>query len=156
MSDKDLFSLESILEAALKIETYAKDFKNADDFFRAQKEFDACLMNFIVIAEMIDRLSADIKNDYTTIDWIKVKGFRNFIAHDYFGIDAEEVWQIISNDLPKFVKAVKKILKWVVRTRFPWLYNGQLSNNKTYKIAPPVNFICHFLLLLLYFLLLSY
>src|SRR3989344_7948293 len=111
MSDKDLFSLESILEAALKIETYAKDFKNADDFFRAQKEFDACLMNFIVIAEMIDRLSADIKNDYTTIDWIKVKGSRNFIAHDYFGIDAEEVWQIISNDLPKFVKAVKKILK---------------------------------------------
>ena len=28
-------------------------------------------------------------------------GFRNLVAHDYFGIDAEEVWQIIENKIPK-------------------------------------------------------
>ena len=33
------------------------------------------------------------------IDWLKVKGFRNIVAHNYFGIDAEEVWQIISGSL---------------------------------------------------------
>lgn len=110
MSDKDLFSLKSIIEAADKIQRYSKDFNSADQFFEAQKEFDACLMNFIIIAEMIDRLSNDIKNKLNNIEWVKIKDFRNIIAHDYFGIDAEEVWQIIKKDLPDFVREVDKIL----------------------------------------------
>ena len=42
--------------------------------------------------------------------WSKVKDFRNIIAHNYFGIDAEEVWQIIKNDLPKLKDDINKIL----------------------------------------------
>ncbi len=67
-------------------------------------------MNFIVIAESIDRLSNGIKNKYNNIEWVKIKDFRNVIAHDYFGIDAEEVWQIINDDLPGFTEEIKKIL----------------------------------------------
>jgi uncharacterized protein with HEPN domain len=110
MSDKDIFNLKSILEATEKIENFSAGFKNSDEFYEAQKEFDACLMNFVVIGEMIERLSEDFKNKYKHIDWIRVKGFRNIIAHDYFGIDAEEVWQIIKDKLPEFVEEVKKIL----------------------------------------------
>jgi uncharacterized protein with HEPN domain len=29
----------------------------------------------------------------------KIKDFRNIIAHDYFGIDADEIWDIIQNKL---------------------------------------------------------
>lgn len=44
-------------------------------------------------------------------DWAKIKTFRNIIAHNYFGVDAEEVWQIIQLQLPEFKKQVSKILK---------------------------------------------
>jgi uncharacterized protein with HEPN domain len=44
---------------------------------------------------------AMIRETHDQIDWFKMKGFRNIIAHNYFGIDAEEVWQIIQNKLPK-------------------------------------------------------
>ena len=40
-----------------------------------------------------------MKKQYPKVEWHKIKGFRNMIAHDYLGIDAEEVWQIISDDI---------------------------------------------------------
>ncbi len=58
------------------------------------------MMNFVVIGEMINKLSDEFKNTHPEIEWIKIKGFRNVVAHDYFGIDAEEVWQIIIYKIP--------------------------------------------------------
>jgi uncharacterized protein with HEPN domain len=40
----------------------------------------------------------------------KDKGFRNIVAHDYFGVDAEEVWQIIKNNLPELEASISQIL----------------------------------------------
>ena len=49
-------------------------------------------MNFIVIGEMADKLSDDFKlKTQENVDWLKIKSFRNIIAHNYFGVDAEEV-----------------------------------------------------------------
>ena len=48
---------------------------------------------------MCDRISGELKKQYPKVEWHKIKGFRNMIAHDYLGIDAEEVWQIISDDI---------------------------------------------------------
>ena len=53
-----------------------------------------------VIGEMVDKISDEFKKSHSNIEWIKIKGFRNIVAHDYFGIDAEEVWQIIKNKIP--------------------------------------------------------
>ncbi len=44
------------------------------------------------------------------IEWIKIKGFRNIVAHDYFGIDAEEVWQIIRNKIPALKNDCQQLL----------------------------------------------
>jgi len=35
---------------------------------------------------------------------------RNIAAHDYFGIDAEEVWQIIQNNLPALKKFIQTLI----------------------------------------------
>ena len=59
------------------------------------------MMNFVIIGEMVDKLSQEFKNNHPEIEWLKIKGFRNIVAHDYFGIDAEEVWQIIRDKIPE-------------------------------------------------------
>jgi len=68
------------------------------------------MMNFIVIGEMVDRISKVFKDANPQIEWNRIKGFRNLVAHDYFDIDAEEVWQIISNDLPILKVKIEKIM----------------------------------------------
>ena len=80
---------------------YTKNLSNADEFFNDKKTFDASMMNFAVIGEMTDKLSDEFKENNSHIEWGKIKAFRNIVAHDYLGIDAEEVWQIIKEKLPK-------------------------------------------------------
>ncbi len=110
MFNKNRLNLLAILESTDKILEYSKGYKNADDFYRNKRDFDAVMMNFIIIGEMVTRLSEDFLERNTNIDWFKIRGFRNIVAHNYFGIDAEEVWQIIKNHIPKLKKEIQKIL----------------------------------------------
>ena len=100
-----------MLDAIEKIKQFSAPFATADDFYENVQAFDASMMNFIVIAEMVEKLSDELKNDSeTAIDWHKIKGFRNILAHNYFGVDAEEVWQIIKNGLPRLANKLKIII----------------------------------------------
>ena len=99
-----------MLEAIAKIEEFTKGISNADEFYSNQLVFDACLMNFIVIGEMTLRIDESLKNGRQEIEWYNIKGFRNIIAHDYLGIDVEEVWQIIEHRLPKLKAQLKEII----------------------------------------------
>jgi uncharacterized protein with HEPN domain len=110
MLTKDQHCLESIIEAIDRIIVYTTEIKSADDFNNDNKAFDATMMNFVVIGEMVDKISEDLKINHPEIDWIKIKGFRNIIAHDYFGIDAEEVWQIIKNKIPALKSDINHLL----------------------------------------------
>ena len=108
---KDYYCLLNMLDSIEKIKQYCLLHKSADDFYNDIKSFDASMMNFIVIGEMVDKISDDLKNvTNSEIDWFKIKGFRNILAHNYFGIDAEEVWQIIQNNLPELEIQLKKII----------------------------------------------
>lgn len=110
MHDKDVFCLETILEAIDRIKEYTSKFTSADEFNNDYRDFDATMMNFVIIGEMVEKLSEEFKRKNNSIEWIKIKGFRNIVAHDYFGIDAEEVWQIIKNKIPALRKDIKKLL----------------------------------------------
>ena len=109
MSTKDLDCLANILESIEKIELYTIKFKNADELYEDSKSFDAVLMNFIIIGEMVLKLSDEFKSKNSSIEWWKIKGLRNIVAHDYFGVDAEEIWQINKTKLPELKNFILNI-----------------------------------------------
>lgn len=99
ISHKDFSCLMNMLDSTKKIQAYSQKHKNADEFYEDSLAFEASMMNFIIIGEMAEKLSDEFRDNFSSqIDWYKIKGFRNIIAHNYFGIDAEEVWQIIKNN----------------------------------------------------------
>ena len=108
---RDYYCLLNMLDAIDKIKQYSSAFTSVDVFFHATQAFDASLMNFIVIGEMVEKLSDELKAaSRSEIDWIKIKSFRNILAHNYFGVDAEEVWQIIHTSLPQLEAQLKRIV----------------------------------------------
>jgi len=64
------------------------------------------MMNFVIIGEMVVRLSEEFIEKYSYIDWHKIRGFRNIVAHNHFGTDAEEVWDIKSNHTCQRLKTI--------------------------------------------------
>jgi len=112
VAHKDTACLLNILDSIGKIIKYTQTYNDADALYEDSKSFDAVLMNFMVIGEMADRLSIEFRDSTENqIDWLKIRGLRNIIAHNYFGIDAEEIWQIIHDSLVKLAAKIEKILR---------------------------------------------
>ena len=109
MSEDEL-SLYTIIESIDTILLYSRTSQNADDFYHDRKSFDGCMIHFINIGEMIDRLSPAFRTDHQDTPWQEIKNFRNLVAHNYFGIDAEEIWDIIENHLPVLKTNIQSLL----------------------------------------------
>ncbi|PKL77815.1 MAG: hypothetical protein CVV25_13590 [Ignavibacteriae bacterium HGW-Ignavibacteriae-4] len=105
----DKLLLEDILEASSKILDYTVNM-NLDSFFNDEKTKDAVARNFEIIGEASNRISESVKKKNQDIDWIRLRGFRNRIVHDYFGVDFTIVWSIIENNLEELNDKVKQIL----------------------------------------------
>ena len=57
------------------------------------------------MGEASARLPDDFKELYPQIEWRIIKDFRNFIIHDYFGINHQIVWDTIQFKLPDLLSA---------------------------------------------------
>ena len=102
--------LQAIIEAIDKVLKYSSEFDDAEKFYHDQKSFDACMMQFVVLAEMISKLTSEFKEDHSDIAWQKIKDFRNIIAHNYFGIDPDEIWDIIKNKIMPLKAQITSLL----------------------------------------------
>jgi len=96
---------EDILEAAQKIQRYVFGL-SFEEFAIDEKTVDAVARNFEIIGEAASRLPEDFRQRNPNIDWVRIRGFRNRVVHDYFGIDLAIVWNIIENFLLIFVLAL--------------------------------------------------
>ena len=100
--------VEDIIDSCQKILTYTSGL-NFDQFINDSKTVDAVIRNFEIIGESANRLPEEFKEKYKDIDWHRIRGFRNRIIHDYFGIDYSIVWQIKETFLPEMIAKLRNI-----------------------------------------------
>jgi uncharacterized protein with HEPN domain len=101
--------LEDILNSINRILEYTHDFSFVE-FKKDYKTVDAVIRNFEIIGEASKNLPETIKEKYSEIPWIEMYVLRNRISHEYFGIDYEIIWDIISNYLPENQIQIEKII----------------------------------------------
>ena len=97
-----------ILDSAHKILDYTAG-QSFEDFKSDSKTLDAVIRNFEIIDEAAIRLPEAFKNRFPEIDWHRIRGFRNRIVHDYFGIDYSIVWTIKETFLPLMIAQLKPL-----------------------------------------------
>ena len=109
MRDYRLY-LDDILEASKRIEKYIKGFT----LRRLKKDslvIDGVVRNLEIIGEAAKKIPTNIREKYPDIEWKKIAGLRDVLAHEYFGLDLEVVWDIIENKLPILRKKIALVLK---------------------------------------------
>lgn len=110
MSRRDIeLLLLDMKESAEKILKYTKEM-SFDDFLADEKTIDAVVRNFEIIGEASIRVDDDFKFDNPQIEWRRLRGFRNRIVHEYFGIDYEIVWSIIVADIEELIFQLSELL----------------------------------------------
>jgi uncharacterized protein with HEPN domain len=110
MSRRDIeLLLLDMKESAEKILKYTKEM-SFDDFLADEKTIDAVVRNFEIIGEASIRVDDDFKLDNPQIEWRRLRGFRNRIVHEYFGIDYEIIWSIIITDIEELIFQLSELL----------------------------------------------
>lgn len=105
------------MEALQRIPIRFKSIKNPQDFLKDEAErehLDSICMILLAVGEAFHRLdkktNGKILSNYPNIPWRDVIGVRNIIAHGYFDIDAEQVFNICKEDIPELIKTVKRMI----------------------------------------------
>ena len=110
MSDRQpKLLLEDILDSAQKIISYTSNL-SFEEFIADSKTIDAVTRNFEIIGEATNRLPDEIKETKSSIDWSKMRGLRNRIVHNYFGIDHKIIWAIKEEYLNELIVQITELI----------------------------------------------
>lgn len=105
----DIDRLTHILDNTKVIQIFVKGLSK-QDFLNDLKTKYACAKALQDIGEAAARISDKMRIEYNNIDWRSIVGVRNIITHEYFGIDYQVVWNIITDDIPVLEDQIKEIL----------------------------------------------
>ena len=102
--------LSDILEAIRRIKVYTAGM-TYQAFLEDTKTQDAVLRNLEIIGEATKNLSRELRKRHPQVPWKAMAGVRDRLIHDYFGVNLDIVWQIVSAELPEVASQVESILK---------------------------------------------
>jgi uncharacterized protein with HEPN domain len=108
---RDTGYLFAILKMCDDIESYKVEYSSIEATLRKRSGINAVLMNLSQIGEYAGRVSDKTKKKYDTVDWKRIKGLRNIIVHDYFGVDVEKLHSILTTDIPVLMRALIDIIR---------------------------------------------
>jgi len=101
--------LDDILDATRKITVYTGSLSKAA-FLEDEKTLDAVVRNLEVIGEAVKKLPENLRAKHSAVEWKKIAGLRDILIHEYFGLDAEIVWDIVQNKVPALDREVRTML----------------------------------------------
>ena len=81
-----------------------------EQFFANELARDAALWNLLVLGEAAKQVPEHIRLEHSAIEWRKISGFRDVLAHGYFGLDEDIIWDVIENKIPPLRQAVDQAL----------------------------------------------
>ncbi len=88
-----------IRTAIAEILAYTKD-ANLKEFKTNSMLRFATVKQIEIIGEAAKHISQETITRYPDIPWEQISGLRNILVHEYFGIDAALIWQIVQTDIP--------------------------------------------------------
>ena len=100
--------LEDVSLSIEKIERYINSL-TMDNFKVDDKTVDAVVRNLEIIGEAVRQIPSAFKEKHSNVPWNQIAGLRNRIVHDYFGLDIEMIWHIVTFDLPELKSKIGKI-----------------------------------------------
>ena len=98
---------QAATDACVFVEGLAKE-----DFLEDKRTQQAVIMSLIIIGEAVTKLMdsyAEFAQAHEQVPWRSMRGMRNRIAHGYFDINLDVVWDTVQAALPELLKQLPAV-----------------------------------------------
>ena len=102
--------LEDILDSCAKIQSYTKGMSK-EDLLQDSKTYDAVVRNLEIIGEAAKNLPESFRERSSSSEWRRIAGMRDILAHAYFGIDDDILWDVVRSKVPELEEKVDGLLR---------------------------------------------
>jgi len=102
--------LQHILDAICEIENYIRNIIIKKFSGSSEKKY-ASVKQLEIIGEVAGKMTGETKSRHPEVEWTKIIALRNILVHDYYVIDENVVWNIITEDLPELKEQIVSLLK---------------------------------------------
>jgi len=101
--------LTHIRDAIETIEEYIEGVAY-EQFVSNKMMIDAVVRELEIVGEASNNLSQQFQQDHADIQWRRMKDMRNFLIHEYFGVNTKVVWDTCKHDVPALKSFVEGVL----------------------------------------------
>lgn len=106
---RDEGNLLDILKAA-RLAIEFKGQTDKDEFLADLKTQSAVLHQLLIIGEAVKRLSPEFRGAHPEVPWKLIAGTRDKLIHFYEGVDLDEVWKMVTADLPQLIRRIEPLV----------------------------------------------
>jgi uncharacterized protein len=104
------FRVRDILAAVDAVAAYTAGM-TYEDFVADGRTRDAVVRNLMTMGESVRWIPDVILDQHRQVPWRTLRGVRNVVVHEYFGVDDTILWQTVQSDLPPLVPLLEAVLE---------------------------------------------
>jgi uncharacterized protein with HEPN domain len=105
-----LVYLQDILEAIIRIREYTGGMDRRT-FEKDGRTVDAVLHNLAIIGEAAKKVPRSLRDRSAGVEWRKIAGMRDLIAHAYFQVDLDIVWDVVFHKLDPLEQGIRRLVQ---------------------------------------------
>jgi uncharacterized protein with HEPN domain len=76
-------------------------------FFADDRTDHAVIHCLLIVGEAAKHMPDDVRRRMLEIEWRKIAGMRDWIAHAYFSINSDILWSVIETKVPELSRALE-------------------------------------------------
>jgi uncharacterized protein with HEPN domain len=104
------FRVRDILSAVRAIAEYTEGMTYAE-FIADGRTMDAVIRNLMTMGESIRWIPELTLDAHPDVPWRLMRGVRNVVVHEYFGVDPSILWETVRGDLPPLIAKLEDVLQ---------------------------------------------
>lgn len=110
ISAEDRVRLQHMYDAGLAAVEFVSGVTRPD-FDSDQMRVFAVLRALEIIGEAANKVSDELHAAVPQVDWSAIIGMRIILAHHYFDVDLNVVWEAVTVDVPRLIQSLDLLLR---------------------------------------------